>query len=235
MGPRHQPSPRERGKEEEKHTGDLTLWGWAFFRLGRAASPARLRQWPCPALRCSPGRAPRGGGVGCRRFSAGRGGAGLEDASCGEGGAAGASLPAWADAATPLHHQPPPLARTLFLPHPAASLPGLDSSAASPLRLLPGVLGPFRRVIGQRAGGSSAPFGWPALAPAPRAALRRFPRARDRPPPERAWPPIKEAGRARRRHYPLRSEQGGTEAAEPRRFLQHPRPDAPTAPTPRSR
>lgn len=152
-----------------------------------------------------------------------------------EGGAAGASLPAWADAATSLHHQPPALARALFLPHPAASLPGLDSSAASPLRLLPGVLGPFRRVIGQRAGGSSAPFGWPALAPAPRAALRRFPRARDRPPPERAWPPIKEAGRARRRHYPLRSEQGGTEAAEPRRFLQHPRPDAPTAPTPRSR
>ena len=209
--------------------------GLGVFPAGTRSIPSQTAAMalPRPSLQSWKGSQGRRGGW--RRFSAGRGGARLEDASCGEGGAAGASLPAWAEAATPLHHQPPPLARALFLPHPPAALPGLDSSAALPLRLLPRALGPFRRVIGQRAGGSSAPFGWPALAPAPRAALRRFPRARDRPPPERAWPPIKEAGRARRRHYSLRSERGGTEAAEPRRFLQHPRPDAPTALTPRSR
>lgn len=146
--------------------------------------------------------------MGCRRFSAGRGGAGLEDPRCGEGGAAAASLAARAEAVTPLHHRPPPLERAL-LSHPPAALPGLGFSPAAELRLLPGALGPFRRAIGKRAGGSSAPLARPALAPAPRAAPRRFPRARARPPPERAWPPIKEARRARRRHYPLRSEQRG--------------------------
>lgn len=174
------------------------------------------------------------GWVGCRRFSAGRGGAGLEDAGCGEGGAAGASQPAWAEVATPLHHQPPPLARAL-LPPPPAALAGLGSSPALPLRLLPGALDPFRLTIGRRVGGSSAPFAPPELDPAPRAAPGPFPRARARSPPERARPPIKEAGRARHRHYPLRSERRGAEAAEPRRFPQHPRPDAPTALTPRSR
>lgn len=160
--------------------------------------------------------------MGCRRFSAGRGGAGLEDPRCGEGGAAAASRPARAVAVTPLHHWPPPLARALPS-HPPAAIPRLGSSPAAMLRLFPGALGPFRRVIGKRAGGSSAPIARMALAPAPRAAPRRFPRARARPPPERAWPPIKEARRARRRHYPLRSERRG---GRPRRRV------GPSAPPP---
>lgn len=132
----------------------------------------------------------------------------MEDPRCGEGGAAAASPPARAEAVTPLHHRPPPLARAL-LSHPPASLSRLGSSPAVALRLFPGAFGPFRHAIGKRAGGNSAPLARPALAPAPRAAPRRFPRARARPPPERAWPPIKEARRARRRHYPLRSERLG--------------------------
>lgn len=103
---------------------------------------------------------------------------------------------------------------------------------AAALRLLPEALGPFRRAIGKRAGGSSAPLALPELAPAPRAAPRRFPRARARPPPERAWPPIKEARRARRRHYPLRSERRGGRSRRRVGSLSSPHPGAPTAFTP---
>lgn len=53
---------------------------------------------------------------------------------------------------------------------------------ALPLRLRPGALGPFRRVIGHRAGGSSAPFAPPALpAPRPSRRARALP-PRSRPP-----------------------------------------------------
>lgn len=228
LGRRPQPSPGERGHQRSTRVTSPFRTG-RFSGRGAQHPRADCSDGPRPALRCGPGKAPRDGGAGCRGVSAGRGGAGLEDPSCGEGGAAGASRPAWAEATTPLHHQPPPLARALF-PHPPAALPGLGSSPASPLRLLPAALGPFRRTIGRRAGGSSAPCAPPALAPAPRAAPRLSPCARARASPERAWPPIKEAGRAHRRHYPLRSERRGAEAAEARRSLSSdPRPDAPTA------
>lgn len=59
--------------------------------------------------------------------------------------------------------------------------PTVAPSPAPPLRLLPGALGPFRRTIQRRAGGSSAPSAPPALVPAPRAAPGRFP-PRSRPP-----------------------------------------------------
>lgn len=152
-----------------------------------------------------------------QRISAGRGRAGLEDPSCGHGGRL-----------EPLG--PPGRKQRLYcttdpLPWRASSspivrcTPAIDFSPAPPLRLLPGALGPFRRAIGRRAGGSPAPSAPAALAPAPR--------ARARPRPERAWPPIKEAGRARRRHSPLRSERRGAEAPEARRSLSNPHPPAP--------
>lgn len=103
--------------------------------------------------------------------------------------------------------------------------PAIDPSPAPPLRLRSGTLGLFRRALGRRGGGSSAPFAPLAFAPAPSAAGGHFPRARARRPPERAWPPIKEVGRARHRHYPLRSELRGAEAAKARRSLStHPSP-----------
>jgi hypothetical protein len=205
--------------------------------VGTGRSSGRDAQHPqqhcsdglCPALRRSPGRAPRGGGV-RRRFSAGRAGRGriggprLRRGKCA----------ARAEAAASLHHRPPPFARYLY-PHPPAALGSLASSPAPLLRLLPGTLGSFRPAVRRRAHGNSASFAQPARSSASHAAPGRFPDARARPPRERAGPPIKEAGRARLRHYPLRSERCGAEAAAAHRSLRTSQPGAPTPLTPRSR
>lgn len=154
----------DRGQEEEERTvispsgaGRLSGRGAQHPQPDCGDGPARppLQSWPG-----SQGRRVEGG---AQRISAGRGGAGLQDPSCGDG-AVGGSRAAGAEAEALLHHRPPPLARVL-LPHiPLRS--GNRLSPAPPLRLLPGALGPFRRALGRRAGGSPAPSA-PRRSPPP--------------------------------------------------------------------
>lgn len=118
----------------------------------------------------------------------------------------------------PLHHQPPPVARAL-LAHPPAALHRHFGS-------VPGALGPFRRVIGRRAGGSSAPFAPPAL-PAPRPSPC-WGATRSRPPAAGTRAAAYKRGRARA--SPLPAAEGNGEERRPPRA-----PSVPSAPPPPAR
>lgn len=101
----------ERGQEEERPPRDLILWDRAFFRSGRAASPDTLqrRLQPRLSLQSWKGSQGRRGGVQKILCRAGRGrieGPKLSERQCGA-----APGRARAGTLTPLHHQPPPLAR----------------------------------------------------------------------------------------------------------------------------
>lgn len=153
-----------KGHRKKRSTRVISPFGTGCFSGWGAQHPqADCSNGPAPPFTAVLEGLPGAEGCGCRRFSAGRGGAGLEDPSCGEGGAAGASPPSRAEAATSTAPSTP--TRGARAPCPSSRRP------ASPLRLRPGALGPFRRVIGRRAGRSSAPFAPPAL-PAPRPSRR---------------------------------------------------------------